>query len=111
MSEGAASPRISGRELLLVALLGLVAALALHWPLPLHLGRDIAQDLGDPLVQAWQGAGGGPPPRDAPAQPVPGHPVLAAARQPRVLRRARRLRAGGARRRRRARGGRALRPA
>ena len=29
-------------------------ALAMHWPLPLHLGRDIAQDLGDPLVQAWQ---------------------------------------------------------
>ncbi|MEA2154963.1 MAG: hypothetical protein QOE11_1103 [Solirubrobacteraceae bacterium] len=26
----------------------------MHWPLPLHLGRDIAQDLGDPLVQAWQ---------------------------------------------------------
>ena len=26
----------------------------MHWPLPLHMGRDIAQDLGDPLVQAWQ---------------------------------------------------------
>ena len=26
----------------------------MHWPLPLHLGEVIAQDLGDPLVQAWQ---------------------------------------------------------
>ncbi|HEV2774279.1 MAG TPA: hypothetical protein VGV90_01690, partial [Solirubrobacteraceae bacterium] len=49
-----ASPRLSGRELLGVALLGVVLALAMHWPLPLHMGRDIAQDLGDPLVQAWQ---------------------------------------------------------
>ena len=49
-----ASPRLSRRELLGVALLGVVLALAMHWPLPLHMGRDIAQDLGDPLVQAWQ---------------------------------------------------------
>lgn len=49
-----ASPRLTWRELLGVALLGAVLALAMHWPLPLHMGRDIAQDLGDPLVQAWQ---------------------------------------------------------
>ena len=49
-----ASPRLAARELLGVALLGIVLALAMHWPLPLHMGRDIAQDLGDPLVQAWQ---------------------------------------------------------
>ena len=54
MSDGAASPRISARELAGIALLGVVIALAMHWPLPLHMGRDIAQDLGDPLVQAWQ---------------------------------------------------------
>lgn len=54
MTERAASPRLSWRELLGVALLGVVLALAMHWPLPLHMGRDIAQDLGDPLVQAWQ---------------------------------------------------------
>ena len=54
MSHGAASPRIGGRELLGVALLGVLVAPAMHWPLPLHMGRDIAQDLGDPLVQAWQ---------------------------------------------------------
>lgn len=49
-----ATSRVTGRELLGVALLGIVLALAMHWPLPLHMGRDIAQDLGDPLVQAWQ---------------------------------------------------------
>ena len=48
------SPRLTARELLGVALLGIALALAMHWPLPLHMGRDIAQDLGDPLVQAWQ---------------------------------------------------------
>ncbi|HWC25097.1 MAG TPA: hypothetical protein VG474_00805 [Solirubrobacteraceae bacterium] len=49
-----ASPRLGGRELLGVAVAGIALSLALHWPLPLHMGRDIAQDLGDPLVQAWQ---------------------------------------------------------
>lgn len=45
---------ISRRELAGCCALAVVLALAMHWPLPLHLGRDIAQDLGDPLVQAWQ---------------------------------------------------------
>ena len=54
MQERATSPRLAWRELLGVALLGVVLALVMHWPLPLHMGRDIAQDLGDPLVQAWQ---------------------------------------------------------
>jgi hypothetical protein len=44
----------TARELLACAALAIVLALAMHWPLPLHLGRDIAKDLGDPLVQAWQ---------------------------------------------------------
>jgi hypothetical protein len=48
------TPRLTWRELAGVALLGIALALAMHWPLPLHMGRDIAQDLGDPLVQAWQ---------------------------------------------------------
>ena len=48
------SPQLTWHEPLGVALLGMVVALAMHWPLPLHMGRDIAQDLGDPLVQAWQ---------------------------------------------------------
>src|SRR3954471_12245403 len=45
---------LSRRELVSCCLLAVALALALHWPLPLHMGRDIAQDLGDPLVQAWQ---------------------------------------------------------
>jgi hypothetical protein len=46
--------RLTGRELLGCAALGVLLAVALHWPLALHLGDRIAQDLGDPLVQAWQ---------------------------------------------------------
>ena len=46
--------RLTWREALAAAVLGLVLALAMHWPLPLHMGDRIAQDLGDPLVQAWQ---------------------------------------------------------
>jgi hypothetical protein len=26
----------------------------MHWPLPLHIGRDVPRDLGDPLPQSWQ---------------------------------------------------------
>ena len=62
------SPRLTWRELLGVALLGSVLALAMHWPLPLHMGRDIAQDLGDPLVQAWQVAWDGHALKTQPAQ-------------------------------------------
>jgi hypothetical protein len=53
-ASAGSSPRLSLCELAGVALLGSVLALVMHWPLPLHMGRDIAQDLGDPLVQAWQ---------------------------------------------------------
>jgi hypothetical protein len=31
----------------------------MHWPLPLHMTRDVPRDVGDPLVQAWQVAWGG----------------------------------------------------
>ncbi len=48
------SPTITRREIAGAVLLGCVLALAMHWPLPLHLGHDIAKDIGDPLVQAWQ---------------------------------------------------------
>ena len=47
-------PSFTARELLGCVALAVTLALAMHWPLPMHLGRDIAQDLGDPLVQAWQ---------------------------------------------------------
>src|SRR3954449_5322180 len=42
------------RELVFAALAAVALALAMHWPLPLHIGRDVARDLGDPLPQAWQ---------------------------------------------------------
>ncbi len=48
------SPDISGREIVLAALGAALLFVALFWPLPLHLGRDIPLDTGDPLSQAWQ---------------------------------------------------------
>jgi hypothetical protein len=50
---------LRGRELALAALAGCLLAAAMHWPLPLHLGRDVPRDIGDPLVQAWEVAWGG----------------------------------------------------
>jgi hypothetical protein len=49
-----ASPRLGRREIVLVVLGGCLLALAMHWPLPLHLSRDVPKDLGDPLAEAWQ---------------------------------------------------------
>jgi hypothetical protein len=46
-------------ELVLLALGSVAVAIVMHWPLPLHLGRDVSRDIGDPLVQAWQVAWGG----------------------------------------------------
>jgi hypothetical protein len=42
------------REIVIAALAAVVLAVAMHWPLPLHIGRDVPRDLGDPLPQAWQ---------------------------------------------------------
>jgi len=53
-ADAAPSPHLTARELLGAVALAVVLALVMHWPLPLHLGEVIAQDLGDPLVQAWQ---------------------------------------------------------
>src|SRR4051794_39147761 len=47
------------REITLAALAAVALAVAMHWPLPLHIGRDVPRDLGDPLPQAWQVAWGG----------------------------------------------------
>jgi hypothetical protein len=41
-------------ELTLLALGAALLAALMQWPLPLHLGSDIAKDLGDPLSQSWQ---------------------------------------------------------
>jgi hypothetical protein len=54
-----ASPPIDRREVLLVAAAGLLLAIVMHWPLAIHLDRDIPKDLGDPLYQAWQLGWGG----------------------------------------------------
>jgi hypothetical protein len=59
MIGSAERAQITARELLGCVALAIALSLAMHWPLPLHLGRDIAQDLGDPLVQAWQVAWNG----------------------------------------------------
>lgn len=48
------SPQLRGREVALAALGAALLAVAFFWPLPLHLGRDIPLDLGDPLPQSWQ---------------------------------------------------------
>src|SRR3954452_11236757 len=42
------------RELLLVMLAGALLAVLITWPLVLHPGHHIAQDLGDPVRTAWQ---------------------------------------------------------
>ena len=55
----APNPPITRREVALVALLACVLAVVMHWPLPLHMSRDVSRDIGDPLVQAWQVAWGG----------------------------------------------------
>src|SRR4051794_11646289 len=47
-------PDVGRRELLFAALTAVGLALLMHWPMPLHIGRDVPRDLGDPLPQAWQ---------------------------------------------------------
>jgi hypothetical protein len=48
------SPALRWRELLPLAFVACLLAAAMHWPVTLHPSRDVAADLGDPLVQAWQ---------------------------------------------------------
>src|SRR3954453_3318702 len=50
----ARAPDPGRREVLFAALTAVGLALLMHWPLPLHIGRDVPRDLGDPLPQAWQ---------------------------------------------------------
>src|SRR5688572_20142653 len=50
---------LTKREIGVAVLAGVVLALVMHWPLPLHIGSDVPKDLGDPLPQAWQIAWGG----------------------------------------------------
>src|SRR5215218_9745361 len=53
------SAPLSHREVGVASLGGCLLAVAMHWPLPLHLGKDIPKDVGDPLYEAWQLAWGG----------------------------------------------------
>ena len=53
-AAGEESPAIRGRELLLVLAGAVALAVVTTWPLVLHLDRDVAQDLGDPIRTAWQ---------------------------------------------------------
>ena len=50
----APSPSFSARELLLVALGGVLLAVLTTWPLVLHMPSRIAPDLGDPVRTAWE---------------------------------------------------------
>jgi hypothetical protein len=53
------SPSLGPLEVALAALAACAIAVLMHWPLPLHLERDVSRDIGDPLVQAWEVAWGG----------------------------------------------------
>jgi hypothetical protein len=55
----APSPPLRRSEIPLLILAATAIAVAMHWPLALHLGRDAPRDIGDPLVQTWQVAWGG----------------------------------------------------
>jgi hypothetical protein len=50
---------LTKHEIALAVMAGVVLALVMRWPLPLHIGSDVPKDLGDPLPQAWQIAWGG----------------------------------------------------
>jgi len=50
----APSPSLGLREILLVALGGVLLAVITSWPLVLHLPSRIAPDLGDPVRTAWE---------------------------------------------------------
>ncbi len=49
-----ASPALGRRELVCVALGGLLLAILTTWPLILHMGSRISPDLGDPVRTSWQ---------------------------------------------------------
>src|SRR5262245_63279947 len=45
---------LSRREIGMLAVTASLLAIAMHWPLVMHLGSDIPKDLGDPMGQSWQ---------------------------------------------------------
>ena len=46
--------RITWREVVVVALGGVLLSIVMNWPLPARLGSHIGEDLGDPVRTAWQ---------------------------------------------------------
>jgi hypothetical protein len=50
----APSPTFTRREVLLMALAGILLAVITTWPLVLHMPSRIAPDLGDPVRTAWE---------------------------------------------------------
>src|SRR3954463_15895659 len=57
---GSMSPReMNRREVGLAAIGACLLAIAMTWPLLLHLGDTVPRDIGDPLAEAWQPAWGG----------------------------------------------------
>ncbi len=48
------APEVTAREICALIVGACLVAVIMHWPLILHLGRDIPKDLGDPLAQAYQ---------------------------------------------------------
>jgi hypothetical protein len=45
---------VGRRDVAVAALAGVALAIAMTWPLVLHLGSEVGKDTGDPLLQAWQ---------------------------------------------------------
>jgi uncharacterized membrane protein (UPF0136 family) len=50
---------MSRREVIVAALGACLLAIAMTWPLLIHLGDAVPRDIGDPLAEAWQPAWGG----------------------------------------------------
>ena len=53
------APELRRQELLIAAVGACLLAIAMTWPLVLHLGGVTPRDIGDPLAEAWQPAWGG----------------------------------------------------
>jgi hypothetical protein len=54
-----ASGGLTRREVIVAVLGACLLAIAMTWPLAIHLGNVVPRDIGDPLAEAWQPAWGG----------------------------------------------------
>ena len=53
------APEMTRREVIVAAVGASLLAIAMTWPLLIHLGSVVPRDIGDPLAEAWQPAWGG----------------------------------------------------